>query len=305
MPCPILHRSRLVQGQLDQANGVWKVFLPRKVKIAISVSPLAYNSAKANSQCLRGNTGHGVSVVEVFLDQQLLGIKKQLVEAGFKVHDDSEIRGNNDTRIGIPDEVLLEFLSAHRDLHFVTKDRGLAGRAFEMRLMVTFVDETEMTAVEVIRRLMLSFEEIQWRFDSALRRFLHNDAQLLVVNANERSMTHKLAEYLQQEFQGWNVDCEYNRNRADVKKLPLPRRRINWDDLEGRTVFPDIIVHHRTMSDNLLVVEAKKSSSAINDAFDLGKLEQFKEDPFHYRYGLFIKFYVGDKSKTPPYLRWV
>ncbi len=70
-------------------------------------------------------------MVEVFLDQQSLGIKKQLVEVGFKVHDDSEIRGNNDTRIGISDESLLEFLSAHRDLHFVTKDRGLARRAFE------------------------------------------------------------------------------------------------------------------------------------------------------------------------------
>ncbi len=118
-------------------------------------------------------------------------------------------------------------------------------------------------------------------------------------------MTHKLAEYLQQEFQGWNVDCEYNRDRADVKKLTLPRQGIDWDDVEARTVFPDIIVHHRTTNDNLLVVEAKKSSSKINDEFDLGKLEQFKGDPFHYRYGLFIRFYVGEEAKTAPYLRWV
>ena len=52
----------------------------------------------------------------------------------------------------------------------------------------------------------------------AIRLFVENDAHLFAVEINERSMTHKFAEYIQQEIgNGWNVDCEYNRNLGDVK----------------------------------------------------------------------------------------
>jgi hypothetical protein len=73
-----------------------------------------------------------------------------------------------------------------------------------------------------------------------------HDPELLDVNANERSITHKLAEHLQREFPNWHVDCEYNRLGSDTKRLQI--RSIgepNVEDTEAKTVFPDIIVHHK------------------------------------------------------------
>ena len=46
----------------------------------------------------------------------------------------------------------------------------------------------------------------------ALSELIERDSFLFEADANERSITHKLAEYLQAQFQDWNVDCEYNRN---------------------------------------------------------------------------------------------
>ena len=57
------------------------------------------------------------------------------------------------------------------------------------------------------------------------------------MDANERSLTHKLAEYLQCEFPDWHVDCEYNRHGLDVKRLAIHSWRVKADDTEARTVF--------------------------------------------------------------------
>lgn len=52
-----------------------------------------------------------------------------------------------------------------------------------------------------------------------LKKFLKKDSYLSDVDANERSQTHKIAEYLQQILPGYNVDCEYNRNLRQEKTL--------------------------------------------------------------------------------------
>lgn len=45
-----------------------------------------------------------------------------------------------------------------------------------------------------------------------LEEIYNNDFALIFNNVSERAITHKLAEYLQKRFKGYNVDCEYNRN---------------------------------------------------------------------------------------------
>lgn len=123
----------------------------------------------------------------------------------------------------------------------------------------------------------------------SIARFYLNDASLIDADANERSMTHRLALYLQGEFPGWDVDCEYNRRGTDPKRLHALRESIYSDDLEGRTVFPDIIVHKRMANANLLVVEAKKNWSGSIDQGDKEKLEAFLADEeYHYRYGAWV-----------------
>lgn len=131
--------------------------------------------------------------------------------------------------------------------------------------------------------------------DEALGQLLRADSDILKMDINERSISHRLAGYLEPFFPGWNVDCEYNRNHDDPKRLNIPRRNIDSDDIQATTVFPDIIVHKRGTDDNLLVIEMKKTTSKENDDYDFGKLKAFK-DQLKYQYALFIKVKTGGQA---------
>jgi len=143
-----------------------------------------------------------------------------------------------------------------------------------------------------------TMDDVKKLVGRALARLSEKDNQLFEKNVNERSITHKLAEYLQQEFPDWNVDCEYNRNLDEIKRLRLPRNGVGWDDLESKSVFPDIIVHKRGTTKNLLAIEVKKSNSSVGDGSDKRKLQAFGRAPFNYKFGLFIKFDVQRGGRT-------
>jgi hypothetical protein len=101
-----------------------------------------------------------------------------------------------------------------------------------------------------------------------------------------------LAEYLQLEFPKWHVDCEYNRlgDENKVKKLDIPGiGKPHVRDTETKTVFPDIIVHHRKKKENLLVMEVNKAKGKA-DTGDVEKLQAFTEEPeYEYQYRLFLR----------------
>jgi hypothetical protein len=141
----------------------------------------------------------------------------------------------------------------------------------------------------------MEWNQINAKLLRAKAEFLKADRDLLVVNANERAMTHKFAEHLQREFPDWTVDCEYNRH-GDVKKklLSMIEQTVPADDEDGRTVFPDIIVHRRRdPRANLLVIEAKKSGNA-ND-LDRRKLAAFMSDErFRYSFAVLLRFVIND-----------
>jgi hypothetical protein len=140
--------------------------------------------------------------------------------------------------------------------------------------------------------MIMTREEVTEKIHSAYRTFLARDGHLLQVDANERSMTHKLAEYLQAEFPDWNVDCEYNRDGDLIKKMVgLLDRETTTDDTDAKSVFPDIIVHLRGTKRNLVVIEAKKSSYKDKDA-DEAKLRAYK-DELGYKFAFKIEFPVG------------
>jgi RNA-splicing ligase RtcB len=143
--------------------------------------------------------------------------------------------------------------------------------------------------------------QIEQRVLRAADALLECDPYLLTCDLNERSITHKFAEHLQQEFREWNVDCEYNRDRHDPKRLALPpRHNIDSDDLHAKTVFPDIIIHRRGTDENIAVVEVKKSTNPEGDEWDLMKLAAFKNQ-LGYRVALFFRF----KTNVPvPAFEW-
>lgn len=78
---------------------------------------------------------------------------------------------------------------------------------------------------------------VKQKVESTIRRMRTQDLFLIQANTNERSISHKLAEYMQLEFPLWKVDCEYNRHGDEIKKLEVPCDNINWDDTEAKTVF--------------------------------------------------------------------
>jgi len=123
----------------------------------------------------------------------------------------------------------------------------------------------------------------------------NNNGYLLEKRASERTISHKLAEHIQKKFPGWQVDCEYNRNRKDSKRLP---------DYHGKSkrVFPDIIIHKRGASDNLLIIEMKKDANKKVGKKEKDRISDFKKY-YGYKYGLFMNLKTG---KVPNIvLEWV
>jgi len=129
-------------------------------------------------------------------------------------------------------------------------------------------------------------KDVEERLRRARVEFLKWDRLLLELRVNERSMTHKFAGYLQREFPDWDVDCEYNRKFDAPKRVAW--KRVPIDDENAQTVFPDIIVHRRRESINLLVLEAKKSG--LDDADDRAKLGAFMGNDFQYEFGVLLRF---------------
>ena len=138
----------------------------------------------------------------------------------------------------------------------------------------------------------------------ALRDFFARETHLLDKDFGERVLTHRLAVHLEIQFTGWDVDCDYN--RLGERRLKLPKASIvSTDDDSGKSVFPDIVVHHRAVPENLLAIELRKAVSHQPIEHDRHKLRAMT-DPhlWHaFRAGLLLtlarknvaasEFYVG------------
>jgi hypothetical protein len=115
--------------------------------------------------------------------------------------------------------------------------------------------------------------------NKAIDQLIQNDSELLELGVTERALSHKLAHYmsLSELVQTpLNVDCEYNRHFADIKRLNLPQREATDRDLRAVIVFPDIVVHKRNSDEhNFIVLELKKPGEDI--AYDEQKLSAFRQ----------------------------
>lgn len=137
---------------------------------------------------------------------------------------------------------------------------------------------------------------------SAIDLLLRKDAYLFEVDANERSISHRLAMYLAKLFPDWDVDCEFNRDGHEPKRLQLNPEPIQSDDEGGRTVYPDVIIHRRGQNCNLLAIEVKKVGGGT-DASDLRKLRALRSE-LKYDLGLFIRFSVGPSEAGVNQITW-
>jgi hypothetical protein len=182
-------------------------------------------------------------------------------------------------------------------------------------------------------------QEIQSKLIAAIEQLLCVDPYLLQNNLSERSITHKLGEYLQQKFPDHNVDCEYNKfqqpgengklsyttkclgidnNELSKKLQDKYAKRIaelKLDSLLSLSIYPDIIVHTRGYEGvNVLVVEVKKAHGD-DDELDILKLKSLTNssgsNPYKYQLGAAITIKtnkdnvdVKDFKIEFPTLRW-
>jgi len=145
-------------------------------------------------------------------------------------------------------------------------------------------------------------ENIQKILKVVISRFLDEESQLLINNSSEQAITHKLAVLLENKFPNWNIDCEYNRDQNTIKRLMYAISPHG--EVEERNVVPDIIVHKRMTSNNLLVIEVKKSTNTESDERDLAKLNAFKEQ-LGYQEALFVRFVTGEETPGVQRIEWV
>jgi len=151
----------------------------------------------------------------------------------------------------------------------------------------------------------ITADKIEIRVSSALQLLSKDDFYLLKNDLNECSINHMLAYHLKSQFIEWHVDCEYNKDSGKIKELDLPKNnKVDWNDTEAKSVFPDIIVHRRGGNGpNLLVIEVKKSSNTSNRRHDYNKLEKYGDD-LSYSCALFLE--IGTKEKAGEWtLDWV
>jgi hypothetical protein len=151
-------------------------------------------------------------------------------------------------------------------------------------------------------------EEVRQAVSVALERVKDEDTDLLRYDVNERSITHRLAVYLDDEIDSeWDVDVEYNRVGEDevsksvsmeYLKSKIPDD-VDPEDLDAKTVYPDVIVHNRgERYENLLVIEAKKSGRS--GEYDREKLTAYKEE-LRYEHGVFVIFEGTRPGEDPGY----
>lgn len=142
-------------------------------------------------------------------------------------------------------------------------------------------------------------------FDKTISKFIVQEKYILLNNLNERCITHKLAEHLNNSFINYDIDCEYNRMESGVsnqdyiaKTLCLGLQTVSTDSVNGDTVFPDIIIHKRgNNEDNHLVIEVKKKSYADKKDkngeeyrdFDRKKLCAYTGQ-LKYKWGIYLEF---------------
>jgi hypothetical protein len=148
--------------------------------------------------------------------------------------------------------------------------------------------------------------EIKNKLNTALDKLYVKDWYLLEKSVHERSITHKLAEYLQVLFPDYDVDCEYNNDidkrktfisndamsklKEELKKIDLnPESKNLLEEIKklSKNFYPDIIVHKRnTNKHNVLIIEAKKDNT--DTSFDEVKLTAMTQNHYNYQLGVSI-----------------
>ena len=130
---------------------------------------------------------------------------------------------------------------------------------------------------------------------AGLVEFYTQETFLLEKDLGERALTHRLAVYLEKQFPGWQVDCDYD--RLGERTLRLPRGSIvSTDDHLSKSIFPDIVVHQRDIPNNLLAIEVRKSTNHQPPEHDQHKLRALTDPHLWFAYAIGVYLVLGKTS---------
>lgn len=169
--------------------------------------------------------------------------------------------------------------------HFPVPIVGRFMRPIEGRLANVFpwFASSHIAVVQAGDSERMELRDIEKRVRRAIDVLYARDGVLLGNTRAEWSVAHRLAVYIEDQFQGWHVDCESHRQGPNGDN----KRRD-----ECGAVRPDIIVHRRGRAErehNLLALELKRR------AFDEGfaKVREYPAPPteerkYQFQFGLTI-----------------
>ena len=127
---------------------------------------------------------------------------------------------------------------------------------------------------------------------AALQEFYAQESFLLEHDLGERTLTHRLAVYVERQFSGWQVDCNYD--RLGERTLRLPHGSIvSTDDHLGKSIYPDIVVHQRDIPNNLLAIELRKDSNHQPIEHDQHKLQALTDPHVWFAYAMGVLVILG------------
>ena len=131
----------------------------------------------------------------------------------------------------------------------------------------------------------------------ALDMFYARETFLLERDVGERALTHRLAVHLESKFGGWDIDCDYN--RLGERRLLLPKGTIvATDDDVGKSVYPDIVIHRRSIPENLLAIETRKGANYLALDHDRHKLRASTDPHLWFAYRIGVLLVLGRKRVT-------
>jgi hypothetical protein len=132
---------------------------------------------------------------------------------------------------------------------------------------------------------------------AALREFYARETHLLEKDFGERALTHRLAVHIEKQFGDWDVDCDYNRLGERLFRLPKGTI-VSTDDELGKSVYPDIVVHRRSVPENLLAIELRKAANHQSPQHDQHKLRGLTDPHLWFAWRIGVLLTLGKKQVT-------
>jgi hypothetical protein len=135
------------------------------------------------------------------------------------------------------------------------------------------------------------------RVITALQELFAQESVLFERDLGERALTHRLAVHVERQFPGWDVDCDYD--RLGERTLRMPHGTIvSTDDHLAKSVYPDLVVHQRTIPNNLLAIEVRKAINHQPVEHDQRKLMALTDPRLWFAYAIGLLLTLGRTTVT-------